>query len=257
MCHIFNSTCFTLYFSLLLFHLLAKPQLCMVLADSPSVALWGLTNPSVTQVYGTCPDRRPITPARSAGICTAHKKGGFSPEQEGLRKQKEKGKMNTSLTTFFSLLNQSRLEWKKHPSKHPFIKHTTLRCMCWKEEGDILGDRYVGRSVGTGKLERMHRDIQCTNRKLCSTSPALPPPSLPPCVYMWGPSRLEALPGPRCSLSTPRFQRGSRALQQQAAHTASAGKDQEPGEDNLLHINTDLPVSCLSHWFCFLTQDGP
>lgn len=165
--------------------------------------------------------------------------------------------MNTSLTTFFSLLNQSRLKWKKHTWKHPFIKHTTLRCVCWKEEGNILGDRYVGRSVGIGKLERMHRDIQCTNRKLRSTSLALPPSSLPPCVYMWGPSRLEALPGPRCSLSTPRFQRGSRALQQQAAHTASTGKDQEPGEDNLLHINTDLPVSCLSHWFCFLTQDGP
>ncbi|KAM9764875.1 uncharacterized protein ACNS7B_021262 [Menidia menidia] len=64
--------------------------------------------------------------------------------------------------------------------------------------------------------------------------------------------RLEALPGPRCSLSTPRFQRGSRALQQQAAHTARTCKDQEPGENNLLHINTDLPVSHLSHCFCFL-----
>lgn len=90
----------------------------------------------------------------------------------------------------------------------------------------------------------------------CSLTLTLPPPSLPLCVYMWRPSRLEALPGPRCSLSTPRFQRGSRALQQQAAHTARTCKDQEPGEDNLLHINTDLPVSCLSHWFCFLARDG-
>lgn len=79
------------------------------------------------------------------------------------------------------------------------------------------------------------------------------PPSL--CVYMWRPSRMEALPGPRCSLSTLRFQRGSRALQR-AAHTASTDKDQEPGEDNLLHINTDLPVPFMSHWFCFLAQDG-
>lgn len=84
----------------------------------------------------------------------------------------------------------------------------------------------------------------------------LPYQFAPPCVYMRGPSRLEALPGPRCSLSTLRFQRGSRALQQQAAHTASTGKDQEPGEHNLLRINTDLPGSSLSHCFCFLTQDG-
>lgn len=73
---------------------------------------------------------------------------------------------------------------------------------------------------------------------------------------MRGPSGLEALPGPRCSLSTPRFQKGSRALQQQAVHTARTCKDQEPGEKNLLHVNTDLPVSHLSHWFCFLAQDG-
>lgn len=39
-------------------------------------------------------------------------------------------------------------------------------------------------------------------------------------------------------------------------HTASTDKDQEPGEDNLLHINTDLPVPFMSHWFCFLAQDG-
>lgn len=158
--------------------------------------------------------------------------------------------MNTSLTTFFSLLNQSGQGSKKHP----FIKHTIFRCLWWK---DRLRDGSMGRSTGTAKLERISRDgLQCTNRNLCITSLPLPPPSLPPCVYMWGPSRLEALPGPRCSLSTPRFQRGSRALQQQAAHTARTSKDQEPGEDNLLHINTDLPVSCLSHWFCFLAQDG-
>lgn len=111
--------------------------------------------------------------------------------------------------------------------------------------------------MGTEEFERMYRNgKQSVNWKLCCTSLTLPPPSLPPRVYMWGPSRLEALPGPRCSLSTLRFQRGSRALQQQAAHTASTGKDQEPGEHNLLHINTDLPDSSLSHWFCFLAQDG-
>lgn len=93
-------------------------------------------------------------------------------------------------------------------------------------------------------------------RTLCAASPYSPTSSPLLVCTCEGPSRLEALPGPRCSLSTLRFQRGSRALQQQAAHTASTGKDQEPGEHNLLRINTDLPGSSLSHCFCFLTQDG-
>lgn len=128
----------------------------------------------------------------------------------------------------------------------------------------MKGGQQTGRQ-GHGQVNGHSRVRSVTQRwyrvylpsNLWSTSRTPPLPSIPVCVYMWAPSRLEALPGPRCSLSTLRFQRGSRALQQQAAHTARTGKDQEPEEDNLLHINTHLPVSCLSHyWFCFLAQDG-
>jgi len=73
----------------------------------------------VTQVYGTCPDRRPTTPTHSAAICTAHKKGGFSPEQEGLRKQKQNRKDEHLLDNII-FFDESKLARNK---KHPFIKH--------------------------------------------------------------------------------------------------------------------------------------
>lgn len=47
-----------------------KPQLSMVWPTLASaVSLQGLTNPPVTQVYGTCPDRRLATQRQRAGIC--------------------------------------------------------------------------------------------------------------------------------------------------------------------------------------------
>lgn len=89
----------------------------------------------------------------------------------------------------------------------------------------------------------------------CCALPRQPPPSLPLCVHVRTQQDGSSPRAQMLSVNTeiPERKQGFTAS---CTHTASADKDQEPGEDNLLHINTDLPVPFMSRWFCFLAQDG-
>lgn len=87
-----------------LLELSARSQLCTVwqagfLLSSFSclAAVQGLTNPPVTQVYATCPDRWSTTTAQSVCESVCVSEGDFSGEREGLRKQRGEGREDEHL----------------------------------------------------------------------------------------------------------------------------------------------------------------